>query len=84
MNSLVDAINIPTIPVEAFHSQAQAAQTLQTLQLLLAQNVVPQVVGRPAPLSQLLVIVVPAQNGAGSPVMTAWQFTVLAAGPTTV
>ncbi|KAF7437564.1 hypothetical protein PC9H_004406 [Pleurotus ostreatus] len=57
--------------------------TLQTLQLLLAQNVVPQVVGRPAPISQLLVIVVPAQNGAGSPVMTAWQFTVLAAGPTT-
>ncbi|KAF4580270.1 hypothetical protein EYR40_003204 [Pleurotus pulmonarius] len=83
MNSVINATNIHTIPVDAIQSQAQAAQILPTLQLLVAQNVVPQVAGRPAPQSQHLGNVVPAQNGAGATVMTAWQFTVLATGNTT-
>ncbi|KAF4584717.1 hypothetical protein EYR38_001948 [Pleurotus pulmonarius] len=82
MNSVVDAINILTLSGEAIQAQAQAAQILRTIQLLVAQSVMPQVEGRLAPRSQHLVVVVPAQNGAGATVMTAWQFTVLATGNT--
>ncbi|KAF4562477.1 hypothetical protein EYR40_004707 [Pleurotus pulmonarius] len=82
MNSVVDAINILTLSVETIQAQAQAAQILRTLQLLVAQSVMPQVEGRPAPQSQHLVIVVLAQNGAGATVMMARQFTVFATGNT--